>query len=189
MKNNARMLTDISLSPHTTLPTPNNVLHSIGMLALSPGLKRIFGYLEGLLSFIRVWGSKNDRFQQLQQLQQQQQQTRQVRMLQSENFLEQIKSHPSDTFFYFLNHETLTSIKSVKNSFSVKSGGLKNYKLLIRKPLLTCQFSQETCLIVFYYQKEKLLICMVVRKLCLMYMLVRKLLLLTTSKGEASSLS
>ena len=52
----------------------------------------------GLLSFIRVWGSKNDRFQQLQQ-QQLQQQTRQVRMLQSESFLEQIKSHPSDTFF------------------------------------------------------------------------------------------
>ena len=103
----------------------------------------------GLLSFIRVWGSKNDRFQQLQQQQQQlqqQQQTRQVRMLQSENFLEQIKSHPSDTFFYFLNHETLTLIKSVKNSFSVKSGGLKNYKLLIRKSLLTCSFSQETCL-------------------------------------------
>ena len=59
------------------------------------------------LSFIRVWGSKNDRVQQQQQLQQlqqqQQQQTRQVRMLQSENFLEQIKSHPSDTFFYFFN--------------------------------------------------------------------------------------
>ena len=79
-------------------------------------------------------------------------------MLQSENFLEQIKSHPSDFFSIFLNLETLTSIKSVKNSFSVKNGGLRNYKLLIRKPLLTCQISQETCLIVFYYQKEKLLI-------------------------------
>ena len=42
------MLTDISLSAHTTLPTPNNALHSIGMLALSPGLKRNFRYLEGL---------------------------------------------------------------------------------------------------------------------------------------------
>ena len=104
-------------------------------------------------------------------------------------FWSKSKATPPTLFSIFLNHETLTSIKSVKNSFSVKNGGLKNYKLLIRKPLLTCQFSQETCLIVFYYQKEKLLICMVVRKLCLMYMLVRKLLLLTTSKGEASSLS
>ena len=79
-------------------------------------LKRNFICLEGLLSFIRVWGSKNDRFhQQQQQLQQQlqQHQARQVRMLQSENFLEQVKSHPSDTFFYFLNLETLTSVKSV----------------------------------------------------------------------------
>ena len=105
-------------------------------------------------------------------------------MLQSEKFLEQIKSHPSDTFFYFLNLETLTLIKSVKNSFSVKSGGLRNYKLLIRKPLLTYSFSQEICLIVFYYQKEKLRILtllMVVKKLRLTFMLVRKLLLLMTS--------
>ena len=90
-------------------------------------------------------------------------------------FWSKSKATPPTLFSIFLNLETLTSIKSVKNSFSVKSGGLRNYKLLIRKPLLTCQFSQETCLIVFYYQKEKLRIWMVVRKLCLMYMLVRNL--------------
>ena len=101
-----------------------------------------------------------------------------------ETFWSKSKATPPTLFSNFLNLETLTLIKSAKNSFSVKSGGLKNYKLLIRKPLLTCSFSQETCLIVFYYQKEKLHILtllMVVKKLRLTFMLVRKLLLLMTS--------
>ena len=173
------MLTDISPSAHTTLPTPNNVLHSIWILALSGGLKRNFIYLDwaslgfgarkttvfSSSSFSSSFSSKRDR----------------LGCSSQKTFWSKSKATPPTLFSIFLNLETLTSIKSVKNSFSVKSGGLKNYKLLIRKPLLTCQFSQETCLIVFYYQKEKLLIWMVVRKLCLMYMLVRKLLLLMTS--------
>ena len=49
-------------------------------------------------------------------------------------FWSKSKATPPTLFSNFLNLETLTSIKSVKNSFSVKSGGLRNYKLLIRKP-------------------------------------------------------
>ena len=181
MQKNTRMLTDIYPSADTLL-TPKNVLH----LAFSPGLKRNFIYLEGFgfraywaslrfgarkttffisISFSSSFSSKRDR----------------LGCSSQKTFWSKSKATPPTLFSIFLNLETLTSIKNVKNSFSVKSGGLKNYKLLIRKPLLTCQFSQETCLIVFYYQKEKLLIWMVVRKLCLMYMLVRKLLLLMTS--------
>ena len=99
-------------------------------------------------------------------------------------FWSKLKATPPTLFSNFLNLETLTSIKSVKNSFSVKSGGLKNYKLLIRKPLLTHSFSQETSPKVFYYEKEKLPIStllMVVKKLRLTFILVRKLLLLMTS--------
>ena len=92
--------------------------------------------------------------------------------------------HHNETIHHHQYSSFLTNIKSAKNSFSVKSGGLKNYKLLIGKPLLTCSFSQETCLTFCYYQKEKLpnlTLLMVVKKLRLTFMLVRKLLLLMTS--------